>query len=65
MDAWEYKVIVLPSSYEMDEEILNLHGEKSWELVNVLSDSRSNRVAYLRRILKKVTDLEATMNQLD
>jgi hypothetical protein len=65
MEAWEYKVIVLPSSYEMDEEVLNLHGEKAWELVSVLSDSKANRVAYLRRGLRKETDLDATMNQLN
>ncbi len=50
--AWEYKVLVLPASnYDVDEEILNLHGEKSWELVGVLLDKNNYRVAYFKRLL--------------
>jgi hypothetical protein len=50
MAAWEYKVLTLPASnYEVDEEILGIHGEKSWELVAVLLDKNGYRVCYFKR----------------
>ncbi len=52
MTTWEYKVLVLPAAhYEVDEEILGLHGERGWELTNVLLDGQGYRVAYLKRAL--------------
>ncbi|MBI2372495.1 MAG: DUF4177 domain-containing protein [Deltaproteobacteria bacterium] len=48
--AWEYKVVVLPaSSYEVDAEICNIHGEKGWELVSVILDSSNHRACYFKR----------------
>jgi len=48
--AWEYKVLVLPASnYDVDEEILSIHGEKGWELVNVILDKSNYRVCYFKR----------------
>ncbi|MBI4817926.1 MAG: DUF4177 domain-containing protein [Deltaproteobacteria bacterium] len=48
--AWEYKVVVLPASkYDVDAEILNLHGEKGWELVTVLLDASNHRACYFKR----------------
>ena len=48
--AWEYKVLVLPSSkYDVDEEILNIHGEKGWELTSVILDEAGYRVCYFKR----------------
>jgi hypothetical protein len=50
MTAWEYKVLTLPASnYDVDEEILAIHGEKSWELVTVLLDKSNYRVCYFKR----------------
>jgi hypothetical protein len=50
MTAWEYKVLTLPASnYDVDEEILAIHGEKSWELVTVLLDKGNYRVCYFKR----------------
>jgi hypothetical protein len=50
MTAWEYKVLTLPASnYEVDEEILAIHGEKSWELVTVVLDKANYRVCYFKR----------------
>lgn len=51
--VFEYKVIVLPAAnYEMDEEVLNLHGEKGWLLVTVVMDQSHHRVCYFRREAK-------------
>jgi hypothetical protein len=50
MISWEYKVLTLPAtSSEVDEEILAIHGEKSWELVTVLLDASNHRVCYFKR----------------
>lgn len=50
MSSWEYKVLTLPASnYDVDEEILGIHGEKSWELVTVILDKQNYRVAYFKR----------------
>lgn len=50
MTAWEYKVLTLPAaSSDVDEEILGIHGEKSWELVTVLVDKSGHRVCYFKR----------------
>ncbi len=55
MPSFEYKVLVLPASNtEMDEEVLNLHGEKGWELVSVLLDPSQHRICYLRRTRREV-----------
>ncbi len=67
MAAWEYKVLVLPSThYEVDEEILNLQGEQGWELVNLLFDTKDNRVAYFKRIPGSAPkDIESTLESYD
>lgn len=65
--AFEYKVLVLPASnYDVDEEILSLHGEKGWELVNVILDQKNYRVAYFKRGIEQAmsTDIEETVNDL-
>lgn len=50
MTSWEYKVLTLPAAnYDVDEEILGIHGEKSWELVAVLLDKSNHRVCYFKR----------------
>lgn len=50
MPAWEYKVLTLPASnYDVDEEILGIQGEKSWELVAVILDKSNYRVCYFKR----------------
>jgi hypothetical protein len=50
MWTYEYKVLVMPaSSYEVDEEVLNIHGAKGWELVSVVVDEARHRLCYLRR----------------
>jgi hypothetical protein len=50
MTSWEYKVLTLPASnYEVDEEILAIHGEKAWELVTIIVDTSNHRVCYFKR----------------
>lgn len=50
MTTWDYKVLVLPASnYDVDEEILGIHGEKQWELVTVILDKSNYRVCYFKR----------------
>ena len=62
MPSWEYKVLVLPASnYDVDEEILTLHGEKGWELVNVILDQKNYRICYFKRP-STPSDIEGTMN---
>jgi hypothetical protein len=67
MTTFEYKVLVLPASnYDVDEEILGLHGEKGWELVTVLLDRSNYRVAYFKRPVLEAPapDLEETSSSL-
>ena len=67
MTTFEYKVLVLPASnYDVDEEILGLHGEKGWELVSVLLDRSNYRVAYFKRTVEDAPppDLEETNHSL-
>jgi hypothetical protein len=67
MTTFEYKVLVLPASnYDVDEEILGLHGEKGWELVTVLLDRSNYRVAYFKRPVldAPAPDLEETSSSL-
>ena len=67
MTTFEYKVLVLPASnYDVDEEILTLHGEKGWELVSVLLDRSNYRVAYFKRSVLEAPppDLEETNHSL-
>lgn len=60
--SFEYKVLVLPSSnYDVDEEILNLHGEKSWELVDVILDKANYRVCYFKRSLELEQPQDSTV----
>jgi hypothetical protein len=63
MAAWEYKVLTLPASnYEVDEEILAIHGEKAWELVTIVIDSSNHRVCYLKRPANlEVPDVDQTV----
>jgi hypothetical protein len=50
MIGWEYKVLHLPGSDPaMDEEFLNLHGSKGWEVQAILVDGGGKRVCYLKR----------------
>jgi hypothetical protein len=65
MASYEYKVLLLPANnYDVDEEILSLHGEKGWELVNVILDRSNHRVAYFKRGLEAAAaELEATVNR--
>ena len=52
--TYEYKVLVLPADhYEMDQEVLNLHGEKGWRLITVLVDASGHRVCYLQRSFER------------
>lgn len=62
MPTWEYKVLTLPASnYDVDEEILSLHGEKGWELINVVLDQSNYRICYFKRP-SVGGDLEGTLN---
>lgn len=65
VNAYEYKVLTLPAAKpDVDEEILNLHGERGWELVSVVMDPNQYRIAYLRRLDATGPDLEATAPSL-
>ncbi len=67
MTTFEYKVLVLPASnYDVDEEILGLHGEKGWELVSVLLDKANYRIVYFKRSVLEAPapDLEETNHSL-
>lgn len=60
MSSWEYKVVPLPSAdATVDEEILNVHGSKGWELIAV-QQVGSGRTCFFKRIAleSKIPDAE-------
>jgi hypothetical protein len=66
MANWEYKVLILQTTDPLlDEEVLNMHGVKGWEMQSVIQsviERGAMRVCYLKRpTTEEEQDADETM----
>lgn len=63
MVTWEYKVLQLPGSdAALDEELLNVHGSKGWELQGFTTGAGGQRLCYLKRQRPEGAESDTTLS---